>query len=171
MIDCGSAGSAMGEVAHQRGPQPSLLQALLSSNTPINQRSQMIGPTKLPNSPNASSIEEAQTYVRRCAEPRPAGDLVKAAIHRASKRLEIPSPVRETYGTATPGGSMRKRWTGFGGRRKRQNWRRPYQRLIFLRTKLRRHLHQVLIKSLRTYMLLCSLFNAIQSESKYSLPK
>ena len=29
-------------------------------------------------------------HVRRCAEPRPAGDQVKAAIRRASRRLEIP---------------------------------------------------------------------------------
>lgn len=49
----------------------------------------MVGLTKL-NSSHASSIEEAQTLVRRCAEPRPAGDLVKAAIRRASQRLEIP---------------------------------------------------------------------------------
>jgi hypothetical protein len=50
----------------------------------------MIGATKLPSSPYASSIDEAQILVRRCAEPRPAGDQVKAAIRRASQRLEIP---------------------------------------------------------------------------------
>src|ERR1700688_4362232 len=50
----------------------------------------MIGATKLPSSPCASSIDEAQALVRRCAEPRPAGDSVKAAIRRASQRLEIP---------------------------------------------------------------------------------
>jgi hypothetical protein len=55
-----------------------------------NQRSQMVGPSKLPNSSYASSIEEAQVLIRRCAEPRPAGDLVKAAIRRASRRLEMP---------------------------------------------------------------------------------
>jgi hypothetical protein len=49
----------------------------------------MVGAT-LPNSPCATSIDEAQALVRRCAEPRPAGDLVKAAIRRASQRLEIP---------------------------------------------------------------------------------
>jgi len=37
--------------------------------------------------PNTNSIEEAQTLVRRCAEPRPAGDKVKAAVVRASRRL------------------------------------------------------------------------------------
>ena len=37
----------------------------------------------------ASSMDEAQMLVRRCAEPRPAGDLVKAAIHRASRRLDL----------------------------------------------------------------------------------
>ena len=42
------------------------------------------------NSSYASSIDEAQTLVRRCAEPRPAGDIVKAAIRRASQRLEMP---------------------------------------------------------------------------------
>jgi hypothetical protein len=49
----------------------------------------MVGAT-LPNSPCASSIDEAQALVRRCAEPRPACDSVKAAIRRASQRLEIP---------------------------------------------------------------------------------
>jgi hypothetical protein len=37
-----------------------------------------------------SSIKEAQTLVRRCAEPRPTGDQVKAAIARASRRLGLP---------------------------------------------------------------------------------
>jgi hypothetical protein len=45
---------------------------------------------KLRKSSCASSIEEAQSFVRRCAEPRPAGDLVKAAIRRASQLLDIP---------------------------------------------------------------------------------
>jgi hypothetical protein len=49
----------------------------------------MVDLTKLPNSKYASSIDEAMILVRRCAEPHPAGDLVKAAIRRASKRLEI----------------------------------------------------------------------------------
>jgi hypothetical protein len=62
----------------------------------------MIGATKLPSSPYASSIDEAQILVRRCAEPRPAGDLVKAAVRRASQRLGIPfSRVRDIwYGDA-----------------------------------------------------------------------
>ena len=62
----------------------------------------MIGATKLPNSSYASSIDEAQILVRRCAEPRPAGDQVKAAVRRASQRLEIPfSRVRDIwYGDA-----------------------------------------------------------------------
>src|SRR3984893_16361958 len=50
----------------------------------------MIGATKFPNSSYASSIDEAQAHVRRCAEPRPAGDIVKAAIRRASRRLDLP---------------------------------------------------------------------------------
>jgi hypothetical protein len=50
----------------------------------------MIGATKLPNSSYASSVDEAKILVRRCAEPRPAADQVKAAIRRASQRLEIP---------------------------------------------------------------------------------
>ena len=37
-----------------------------------------------------SSIEEAMALVRQCAEPRPAGDQVKAAILRASRRLGFP---------------------------------------------------------------------------------
>ena len=62
----------------------------------------MISATKLPNSPYASSIDEAQILVRRCAEPRPAGDQVKAAVRRASQRLGIPfSRVRDIwYGDA-----------------------------------------------------------------------
>jgi lipopolysaccharide/colanic/teichoic acid biosynthesis glycosyltransferase len=62
----------------------------------------MIGATKLPNSSYASSIDEAQILVRRCAEPRPAGDQVKAAVRRASQRLGIPfSRVRDIwYGDA-----------------------------------------------------------------------
>ena len=62
----------------------------------------MLGVTKLPNSSYTSSIDEAQTLVRRCAEPRPAGDLVKAAIRRASQRLDLPfSRVRDIwYGDA-----------------------------------------------------------------------
>ena len=46
--------------------------------------------TKLPRSPYTSSIDEAQILVRRCAEPRPAGDQVKAAVRRASRRLGLP---------------------------------------------------------------------------------
>lgn len=62
----------------------------------------MVGPTQLPHSSHTSSIDEAQTLVRRCAEPRPAADKVKAAIRRASQRLDIPfSRVRDIwYGDA-----------------------------------------------------------------------
>jgi len=62
----------------------------------------MISASKLPNSPYASSIDEAQILVRRCAEPRPAGDQVKAAVRRAAQRLGIPfSRVRDIwYGDA-----------------------------------------------------------------------
>jgi hypothetical protein len=62
----------------------------------------MISATKLPNSSYASSIDEAKILVRRCAEPRPAGDQVKAAVRRASQRLGIPfSRVRDIwYGEA-----------------------------------------------------------------------
>lgn len=48
----------------------------------------MVDAIKLPN-PHASSIEEAQALIRRCAEPRPAGDPVKAAIRRASLQLQM----------------------------------------------------------------------------------
>jgi hypothetical protein len=50
----------------------------------------MIGAKKLPYSSYASSIDEAQTLVRLCAEPRPAAEQVKAAVRRASQRLGIP---------------------------------------------------------------------------------
>jgi hypothetical protein len=49
----------------------------------------MVETSKLPNPSHASSIEEAQMLVRRCAEPRPAGDQVKGAIFRASRRLGL----------------------------------------------------------------------------------
>jgi hypothetical protein len=50
----------------------------------------MVDVIKLPSSPHAYSIEEAQALIRRCAEPRPAGDPVKAAIRRASLQLQMP---------------------------------------------------------------------------------
>lgn len=37
----------------------------------------------------APSVKEAQMLIRRCAEPRSAGDQVKAAVRRASQRLEM----------------------------------------------------------------------------------
>jgi len=43
-----------------------------------------------PNASETSAIDEAQILVRRCAEPRPVGDNVKAAIVRASRRLGFP---------------------------------------------------------------------------------
>ena len=49
----------------------------------------MVDVIKLANS-HASSIDEAQTLIRQCAEPRPAGDPVKAAIRRASLKLQMP---------------------------------------------------------------------------------
>jgi hypothetical protein len=49
----------------------------------------MVDVIKLANS-HASSIDEAQTLIRQCAEPRPAGDSVKAAIRRASLKLQMP---------------------------------------------------------------------------------
>jgi hypothetical protein len=54
----------------------------------------------------ASSIEEAQALIRQCAEPRPAGDQVKAAVRRASRRLDLPFSLA-TFGMATRGASMR----------------------------------------------------------------
>jgi len=42
-----------------------------------------------PNVSETSAIDEAQILVRRCAEPRPVGDKVKAAIVRASRRLGL----------------------------------------------------------------------------------
>ena len=55
-----------------------------------NQATPMIEKSKLPTSSCASSINEAKALVRRCAEPRPAGDQVKAAVLRASRRLKLP---------------------------------------------------------------------------------
>jgi hypothetical protein len=49
----------------------------------------MVDLSKLPNSTNASSIDEATILVRRCAEPHPAGDLAKLAIRRVLKRLKL----------------------------------------------------------------------------------
>ena len=50
----------------------------------------MVAVSKLPPPSYASPIEEAQALVRQCAEPRPAGDQVKAAILRASRGLGLP---------------------------------------------------------------------------------
>src|SRR6202042_2432303 len=62
----------------------------------------MVGPSNLPSSSYGSSIDEAKILVRRCAEPRPAADQTKAAIRRASQRLDLPfSRVRDIwYGDA-----------------------------------------------------------------------
>jgi hypothetical protein len=46
--------------------------------------------SQCPNSPFASSIDEARVLIRQCAEPRMVGELVKQAIFRASRRLEMP---------------------------------------------------------------------------------
>ena len=51
----------------------------------------MINATNFLKLSHASAIDEARTLVQRCAEPRPAGDLVKVAIFRASQRLNIPA--------------------------------------------------------------------------------
>jgi hypothetical protein len=56
----------------------------------INSNVKMIDLSKLPNSTYASSIDEAMILVRRCAEPSPAGDPVKAAVRRASRQVQIP---------------------------------------------------------------------------------
>jgi hypothetical protein len=50
----------------------------------------MASTSQLTHPPFASSIDEARALVRQCAEPRPAGELVKEAIFRASRRLEMP---------------------------------------------------------------------------------
>jgi hypothetical protein len=47
------------------------------------------GCSELPTSSYAS-IDEVQTLVRQCAEPRPADDQVKAVILRASRHLGLP---------------------------------------------------------------------------------
>jgi hypothetical protein len=61
------------------------------SNDSIRERSLPMQPaTKLPPASYSSSIEEASVLVRLCAEPCPAGDLVKVAIFRASQRLKMP---------------------------------------------------------------------------------
>jgi biotin synthase-related radical SAM superfamily protein len=49
----------------------------------------MVGATQLPNSSCTSSIDEAQTPLRQCAEPRPARDTVKGTVRRAAQRLGI----------------------------------------------------------------------------------
>ena len=42
------------------------------------------------NTPAAASIDEARALIRQCAEPCKARELVKEAIFRASRRLEMP---------------------------------------------------------------------------------
>jgi hypothetical protein len=62
----------------------------------------MASTSQLTHPPFASSIDEARALVRQCAEPRKPGELVKKAIFRASRRLEMPvSRTREIwYGDA-----------------------------------------------------------------------
>jgi hypothetical protein len=100
----------------------------------------MISATKLPNSSHASSIEEAQTLVRRCAEPRPAGDQVKAAIRRASRRLEIPfSRTRDIwYGDARRIDAEEMDRLRHGA--EKAELAKPQQQLSFLKTELWRQL-------------------------------
>jgi hypothetical protein len=72
-------------------------------NHSIRERSRpMLPATKSPPALFFSSIDEARALVRQCAEPCPAGDLVKIAIFRASRRLEMPvSRVKDLwYGDA-----------------------------------------------------------------------
>src|SRR6476620_173708 len=54
------------------------------------QRKEMATTTQVLNTPAASSIDEARALIRQCAEPCKAGELVKEAIFRASRRLEMP---------------------------------------------------------------------------------
>jgi len=50
----------------------------------------MAATTQFLNTPAATSIDEARALIRQCAEPCKAGELVKEAIFRASRRLEMP---------------------------------------------------------------------------------
>lgn len=50
----------------------------------------MAATAKILNTPSASSIDEARALIRKCAEPCKAGELVKEAIFRASRRLAMP---------------------------------------------------------------------------------
>ena len=50
----------------------------------------MVTTSPFQKSSRASSVAEAQSLVRRCAEPGRAGDNIKAAIRRASRRLDMP---------------------------------------------------------------------------------
>jgi hypothetical protein len=58
--------------------------------------------THVLHAPAASSIDEARALIRQCAEPCKAGELVKEAIFRAARRLEMPhSRARDIwYGNA-----------------------------------------------------------------------
>src|ERR1700755_264804 len=57
---------------------------------------------RMPSPPFSSSLEEARFLVRKCAEPCPAGESVKAAIRRSSRRLQLPfTRIRDVwYGDA-----------------------------------------------------------------------
>lgn len=62
----------------------------------------MAATTKSLSSSAAPSIDEARALIRQCAEPCKAGELIKEAIFRASRRLEMhPSRARDIwYGDA-----------------------------------------------------------------------
>jgi hypothetical protein len=50
----------------------------------------MAGTSQSTIKPFGSSIDEARALIRKCAEPRKTGELVKEAIFRASRRLAMP---------------------------------------------------------------------------------
>jgi hypothetical protein len=70
--------------------------------------------SQFPNSPFASSIEEARALIQQCAEPRKVGELVKEASFAHHDVWRCPFLEREIFGMATRGGSMPTKWTSSG---------------------------------------------------------
>jgi hypothetical protein len=85
MSDCATNPERSRLVDHANSPPSSIVNFVKSTL----QVEPMDAVGKLRKSLYVTSIEEAQSLVRRCAEPRPAGDQVKAAIRRASRQLGL----------------------------------------------------------------------------------
>lgn len=81
--------------------------------------------TKFLNTPSESSIDEARTLVRQCAEPCKAGELVRRPFSAHHDVSTCPFLEREIFGMVTRGGSMPTKWTDSGAAQRKRNSPKP----------------------------------------------